>query len=72
MTNAKLLMSEYNDLKQHTWGQSKLNQLSLKLDQELADVKGTLMEVSGIVLPAAFIVSGVSSCTAILKKELLK
>ena len=39
VSNAKLLMLDYEDLKQRSWGQSKLKQLGLQLDKELADVK---------------------------------
>ena len=45
----------------------KLKQLSLNLDQELADVKGMLMEVSRF-FPAA-LVSGVPVRKAFLKKR---
>ena len=71
LTNDNLLTSDYNNLKQRAWGQSELKQLSLKLDQELADVKGMLIEVSAIVLPAALVSSVLSHITD-LKTRLLK
>ena len=71
VSNTRLLSSNYDDLKQRSWGHSKLKQLGVQLDKELSDVRITLMEVSGIVLPSTS-VANVPSCTAILKKELLK
>ena len=70
VTNAKLLMSHFNDLKQLGWGQSNLKQLLLKFSEELADVKGMLVDVSAVVLPAALVSCLPSHTTYIYTPEM--
>lgn len=72
VSSSKMLLTEYDDLKRRSWAHSKFKQLGVQLDRELSDVKSTLMELSGIVLPSSSSATNVPSRTAILKKELLK